>query len=738
MTPPGTRRCLWILGAVFALGPRAQGSVADMRRLVAAEPALVHHWTFEGNWVGSCLIDRQSGMRLRAFVCPSGRPAEPDLRSWGADRSTRCLHIHRAGPFANVVAAPTSPVRFPREATLELLFRCDSVEPGEFRKGWMAFARAAGGQRLYFAGVGRVRIQNELLAGFGNASPFHPKAEVVLARERGRSGFRLKQWCYLAVTYSHSRRGGFFLVNAYFAPVGAAKLIRVARDARRPGAPGPLQDAILHLGSAGGASQVFDGAIDEVAFYDRALDPDALQRHFAALRGPVPPEQRIDLRLCEPSPTFRVSRELAARHADAYTKEWRRTSPDRVVFIPPARTGPQAANQHFLVIPLRNGDFFAVWTSAFYESHPNQHIVFSKSRDRGLTWTKPVTIAGPKRTRKGGKTIYEGLASWGFPIYVSRTNRIYIFYQKGVGVYDPRPGFTGAMRFVYTDDEGESWSREYSVAMRRPAFAAPDPSIPPNWIIWQTPVEIEPGFVLGCGTIWASARFAKQNPRAPVGSECWFWRFDNILTEDDPARIRVTLLPEGAHGVRMPIRPGSNVSVAEEPTVVRLSDGRWFCVFRTYRGAIGYAVSRDRGRTWSQARLLRYRDDGPAIPQPTASCPLYPLGRGWFLLTFHNNDGSANGGSNPWDWRRNRTPAFYSVGRERLDKKQPVWFSPPIMFLNNDAVPWGPTGRTEVATYPSFFLFEGRRWYWYPDRKHFLLGKFITDAMLAQAERLAP
>jgi len=728
---------LALVAAVLAPG-YARGSVADMRRLASCRPELVHHWTFEGAWPAACLADHRCGLRLRSIFYPSGRPATPDLHAYGPDRTSRCLRFTPRGSRAGVVVATAGPVRFPREATLELLFRADSVRPGEFNKGWMAFARTRRGNRLYFAGIGRVRPAAEVLAGFGTSSPFHPRAEVVIAGGPGRPGFRLGQWYYLAVTYSHALRGGAFTVNAFIGPVGehGARLVHAVRNARRPGSSGRIEDAVLFLGCAAGPSQLFHGAIDEVAFYDRALPREVLEKHFRALAGPVVPEQEVSLMLCKPSPTFQVSKELAARHADAYTKEWQHTSPDLVVFIPPAETGPQAENQHFLVFPLKNGDFFAVWTSAFRESHPNQHIVFSKSHDRGVTWTKPVTIAGPAVVEKNGEKTYEGLASWGFPIYVPDKNRIYVFYQKGIGVYDPRPGNTGEVRFVYTDDEGATWSREYTVPMRRPAIAAPDPSIPPNWIIWQIPVEIVPGQILGCGTIWASDRLTRTNPQALVGSECWFWRFDNILTEEDPSKIRVTLLPDGDHGIRMPNAPGSRVSTAEEPTVVRLSDGRWFCVFRTFRGAIGYAISTDEGHTWSESQILRYRDDGPPILQPTASCPLYPLGDGRFLLTFHNNDGAANGGSDPWDWRRNRTPAFYSVGHERLDKKQPIWFTPPIMFLNNDAKPWGPTRRTEVATYPSFFVFEGKRWYWYPDRKHFLLGKFITDEMLAEAEKL--
>lgn len=738
-TVPVLGRMVPVVLVLWLVAPGA-ASVADLRALVSARPELIHHWTFEGRYVRECLTDKQSNLRLRGIVYPGGEEGEPNLQEYGPDRTSRCLRLRREGSNKGLVARTAGPVRFQREGTVELLFRVETIPPGEFNKGWMVFAGSTGGNRLYLAGVSHFREVDEVIAGFGNGTPFHPKAEVVIARGRGKPSFARKRWYYLAVTYSHNLRTGEFIINAYLGPLGVpgAKLSQAVNKVKRQGGRTHLGDRIVYFGCAGGPAQIFDGAIDEVALYDRPLTGGILARHFAALAKPATTEQEVNLMLTNQAPLYQVSEELAQRHANAYTKEWQHTSPDLVVFIPQAQTGPETDNQHFIVFPLKNGDFFALWTTAYRESHPNQHIVFSKSKDRGLTWTKPITIAGPKVVEKEGEKTYEGLASWAFPIYVPAKNRIYVFYQKGIGVYDPRPGFTGEMRFIFTEDEGETWSREYTVPLRRTAIMAPDPKIPPNWIIWQQPVEITPGQILGCGTIWASEQLTKQNPDALAGSECWFWRFDNILTEDDPTKIRVTLLPDGEHGLRMPKEPGSRISTAEEPTVVRLSDGRWFCVFRTYRGCIGYAISGDEGHTWSEAQPLRYYDGGPPMLQPTASCPLYPLGDGRFLLTFHNNDGTANGGRHPWDWRRNRTPAFYSLGKEMLERRQPIWFSPPIMFLDNEAQPWGPVGRTSVAVYTSFFELEGKRWYWYPDRKHFLLGKFITDQMLAEAEELFP
>ena len=47
-------------------------------------------------------------------------------------------------------------------------------------------------------------------------------------------------------------------------------------------------------------------------------------------------------------------------------------------------------------------------------------------------------------------------------------------------------------------------------------------------------------------------------------------------------------------------------------------------------------------------------------------------------------------------------------------------------------VPDGAIDRTEIATYTSLFEFGNDVCFWYPDRKHFLLGRYLTDELLAE------
>ena len=65
-------------------------------------------------------------------------------------------------------------------------------------------------------------------------------------------------------------------------------------------------------------------------------------------------------------------------------------------------------------------------------------------------------------------------------------------------------------------------------------------------------------------------------------------------------------------------------------------------------------------------------------------------------------------------------------------QRQPIVFGAPKLFLDTD-----PDLRVEhaarvpqIATYTSYFHFEGKHYFWYPERKHFLLGKILSEGLL--------
>ena len=399
-----------------------------------------------------------------------------------------------------------------------------------------------------------------------------------------------------------------------------------------------------------------------------------------------------------------------------------RSKPDLIVYIPKDRIGPDSLNQHLLVIPTLKGTFLAVWTQASGDEHHDQRVVVSRSTDRGTNWNPPEILDGPEK-EKG----YQ--ASWGFPFLVPDTGRIYIFYHRKPQT-SPRSDTVGDALFRFSDDDGVSWSDKFLFPIRRSEISDPNPDTPPNWITYQTPIINSRGEVMVGFTRSASLSYHSEPHFFKRHSETWFLRFDNILCQDDPTKLEVTTLPEGERGIQVPRPDEPEISIAQEPSIGNLSDGRLICVMRTFTGYIYYSLSGDYGLSWTPAQPLRFGSGGKPIPNPISPCPLYKLRDGRFILIFHNNDGSANGATWIGDGK-NRRPLYLSVGREiSASGEHPIMFGEPKVLADNDGVPAGPNDLTEIGTYPSLFEFDGKSYFFYPDRKHYLLGKILGDDIL--------
>ena len=410
-------------------------------------------------------------------------------------------------------------------------------------------------------------------------------------------------------------------------------------------------------------------------------------------------------------------------------EEWQRTNPDLLVYVPQKPGGLDHTNQHFNVAATPSGAFLATWTSATRESSPDQRVVFSRTIDRGKTWSKPELLDGPKPDDPPGT----GLASWQFLILGPR--RIWCFYNKNIGIDDARTADTGVLRSRYSDDDGVTWSETHDYPIAPNAISHPDPGIPPTWIVYQNPNVTPGGHVLAGFTRWASNAVDPDVGMFERASEICFLRFENILSEPDPGKLIVTTWPKSPHGLSVPnpFRPGINT--AQEPTVQAFTDKRLIVLMRTLRGRIYYALSEDDGRTWDEPRPLRYSPNGKPLLNPMAPCPLYKLRDGRYLLVFYNNDGSGHGGRGPTDSINVRNPAYITIGREVADRDRPIRFGPPKLFASTDWTPISGTDTgTQVAAYCSLVEDQGERILFYPDRKHFLLGRYLTDEWLADCD----
>lgn len=411
---------------------------------------------------------------------------------------------------------------------------------------------------------------------------------------------------------------------------------------------------------------------------------------------------------------------------DKQQSEWLRSQPDRVVYIPRGGTWNDGDNEHFLVFPSHdNQELLAIWTQSTREGFGDNHLVIARSR-QGVKWSDPEWIIGTH------KNTDEFQASWGFPV-VSRSGKIYCFFTRAEqGVPG---GVSGIMGGVVSDNKGRTWTKgpdRVVPSTREDPFDLDSPESG-SFIVWQKPIRDSHGRLL--------VGYTRSDNQTGEGS-LHFMRFDNIDEGPTLSHVEITWLPEAPTGVRLPryVQPAG----CEEPSLVLLPDGRLMATMRTRTGYVWYTLSADDGNSWCDPEVLRYSDTGEKIKQPLASCPIYPLRDGRFLLLFHNNDHVARHEhtGDPLPSRHPdiplspifcyRRPAFIAIGEYRRQAHQPVWFSQPMQLLDTQGIPIGPKRTDEIATYTSMTWYGGEQVLWYPDRKYFLLGKVISESILSE------
>ncbi|MCX6377208.1 MAG: sialidase family protein [Armatimonadetes bacterium] len=409
-------------------------------------------------------------------------------------------------------------------------------------------------------------------------------------------------------------------------------------------------------------------------------------------------------------------------------REIHRTKSDYIVYRPGSVDGStfDTGNEHFLVFDGPDGSLMTVWTQSSHEGAGDHRIVFARSEDEGVTWTPPRRLVGPSKPGEGR------ISSWGFPI-TSKSGRIYVIYNQYQGVPDVNATSTGTMDCIFSDDCGKTWSSPETIPMKHSPYDHTDPSVPSNWIVWQKPIRDLRGRWFTGFTRWVS-----KAVRTPPHNKSWtaaesvveFMRFENIDENPDPKHIRISNSAWGKDALRVPHYSNPLLSIAQEPSLVRLPDKRLFCVMRTMSGYIWYSLSDDDGLTWRSPRPLLRRDHGLPILEPLCCCPIYEYSDGRYILLHHNNDGRFQG-CQPEDTGKNRRPAFIALGEFRPKAEQPIWFSDSKQLMDNDGMGIGPLNRLDIGVYPSVTNRKGDFVLWHPDRKFFLLGKRITSEWLS-------
>ena len=388
------------------------------------------------------------------------------------------------------------------------------------------------------------------------------------------------------------------------------------------------------------------------------------------------------------------------------------TNPDYRLYVP-ISTEYDNNNVHLYVVEHEKyGGLIAFWTQSTCENNGDNHVMMSKSKDGGKTWTNPNFVVGCRNfDKETGKRDEQG--SWGFPI-VSKSGRIYLFYyQEIMGITDIALQITGTFSCMYSDDFGESWSEKGDIPQRKTPYDLRE-NIQDN-IVFELPLKLPDGTYLAGFTKFAS-RYIDQSMRG--GVHVFFYHFQNIDDDPEIKDLKIDILPDDK-GISV-YQPNGRIGKIEEPSLVMLPDGRIFCSMRTNLGNVFFSTSSDMGKTWETPRPLTFSDK-TFFTHPLSPCPIFDLKDGRFMQLYHG----ACDPEKPYYPRHTLRCAIGYFDPE--SKYQPIRFDKEndsvFMKLTEKEVILGDD--VQLAMYGTMTYMNGKKILWYPDRKFYLLGKDI-------------
>ena len=337
------------------------------------------------------------------------------------------------------------------------------------------------------------------------------------------------------------------------------------------------------------------------------------------------------------------------------------------------------------IVKTDDGAWLCVMTTGKgVEGAGGQHVVSMRSTDQGRTWGERVPIEpsnGPEASYAVMLKVPSGRI---YCFYNHNTDRVPEVKREDKGVYT-RVDSLGHYVFKYTDDNGRTWSAQRTdIPMR--AFDCDLQNIYGGKLkfFWNVGRPL----ILGDSALCVIHKVGAMGAGFFAQSEGAFLKSANLLTERDPAKITFATLPEGTVGLRTP--PGGG-RVSEEQSVVPLSDGSLYCVYRTIDGWPACSYSRDGARTWSTPAYKTYTPGGKRVKHPRAANFVWKCSNGKFLYWFHNHGGRFVGdlGANGKDGRSaydDRNPAWLMAGRE-VETPQGLmieWSQPEILLYEDD------------------------------------------------------
>jgi hypothetical protein len=345
------------------------------------------------------------------------------------------------------------------------------------------------------------------------------------------------------------------------------------------------------------------------------------------------------------------------------------------------------ADQPYVVQTDDEAWLCVITTGAGHEGQPGQHVVTARSMDCGQTWETPVDV----EPADGPEASYAVLLK--APPGTPQAGRVYCFYNHNTDnvreVIADRPSYPdglcrrvdslGHFVFKVSDDGGRSWSAQrYEVPQRDFQIDRENPYRGTLKFFWN----VGKAFSHRPACSGGPAAYVPLHKVGGFGhgfftrSEGVLLRSEDLFRVSDPAQATWETLPDSEVGLRAP--PGGG-PVAEEQSTVVLSDGSFYCVYRTIDGHPACAYSRDGGHTWTEPQYQRFAD-GRTMKHPRAANFCWRLeidGAPRYLYWFHNHGGT---------WYEDRNPVWLCGGIEVDTPEGKVlrWSQPEIVLYDDD------------------------------------------------------
>ncbi|GAB3940715.1 hypothetical protein GCM10028805_02940 [Spirosoma harenae] len=328
-------------------------------------------------------------------------------------------------------------------------------------------------------------------------------------------------------------------------------------------------------------------------------------------------------------------------------------------------------DQPYTVV-LPSGKWFCVLTlGVAAEGSDGETVKYSISENKGISWSMPKVVESDTLRS----------ASYAIP-YLAQNKRLYVIYNfngdnvRQLNGKKIRNDMLGWCCYRYSDDEGKTWSSRYRIPI--PVTKADTEN---DWqgkvqMFWSVakPIRTKDGMYFN---------FSKIKKYVIDDSEGWVMFSPNIDYENKAENIIWKMLPGNDTG----LKTEALGRWQEEHNMVELSDGTLYCVFRTGMGYAGYAVSSDKGTTWSTGAPITL-EDGTTLRHPRACVRIWKCKNGKYLLWCHNNSQGL------------RNPAWIMGGVEQNGSIK--WSQPEVILYKKD--------RKGQLTYPD--LLEDNNQYW--------------------------